>query len=55
MTPPLTSVRLANDLIGTMSARLLLERMMTERTESVKVVVPNKLIIRGSCSDSQPL
>lgn len=55
MTPPLTSVKLANDLIGSMSARLLLERMMSGRTESVKVVVPNHLMVRGSCSDSQPL
>lgn len=55
VTPPLTSVRLANDLIGTMSARLLLERMITGRKESVRLVVPNKLVVRGSCKDGEPL
>lgn len=49
MTPPLSSVKIFNDLTGIMAARLLLERIVTGRRLGVKLVVPNELIIRGSC------
>lgn len=49
VTPPLTTVRLSDELIGTMSARILLERILTRREEGIKIVVPDELIIRESC------
>lgn len=49
LTPSLTSVKIFNDITGMMSARLLIERIISGREEGVRLVVPNKLIVRGSC------
>lgn len=51
LTPSLSSVRIYSDLIGTMSARMLSERIETKRVLGVKVITPSKLIIRQSCGD----
>lgn len=53
VTPPLTSVRIYNHLTGTMAARLLTDRIMTKREEGVKLIVPNKLIVRESCREGR--
>ena len=53
VSPPLTSVKIYNDITGAMSARLLMERMMTGREEGVKIIVPNRLMIRGTCKESR--
>lgn len=53
VTPSLTSVKIFNDMTGIMSARLLAERISTGRKQGVKLVVPNKLIVRGSCGDGK--
>lgn len=53
VSPPLTTVKISNYLTGSMSARLLIERIQTQREESVKLIVPNRLIIRGSCLEKQ--
>lgn len=53
VSPPLTSVKIYNDITGVMSARLLMERLMTGREEGVKMIVPNRLIIRGTCGESK--
>lgn len=49
LTPALSSVRIYSDLIGVMSARMLVERMETKRVKGVKVIAPSKLMIRQSC------
>lgn len=51
VTPPLTSVRIYDHMIGIMSARLLADRIMAKRDESVKLIVANKLIVRESCPE----
>lgn len=48
LTPSLSSVHLYSDLIGIMSARMLAERIETKREQGVKVITPNKLVIRQS-------
>lgn len=53
VSPPLTSVKIYNDITGVMSARLLMEKMMTQREEGVKIIVPNRLMIRGTCKESR--
>ena len=53
VTPPLTSVKIYNDVTGIMSARLLMERLLTGRKEGVKLIVPNRLVVRGSCGESR--
>lgn len=49
VAPPLTTVKLSDELIGIMSARMLIERIVTERTDGIKIVVQDKLVIRESC------
>ncbi|MEG0214562.1 MAG: LacI family DNA-binding transcriptional regulator [Hungatella sp.] len=51
LTPSLSSVHIYSDLIGIMSARMLAERIETKRVLGVKVVTPNKLILRQSCEE----
>lgn len=53
VTPPLTSVKIYNDVTGIMSARLLMERLLTGRKEGVKLIVPNRLVVRRSCGESR--
>lgn len=55
VSPPLTSVKIYNDITGVMAARLLMERLMTGRKEGVKMVVPNRLVIRGTCRESKSI
>jgi len=47
--PPLTTIRIAKDLMGELAARQLLELIHTERKLPVKSVVATTLIVRGSC------
>lgn len=49
VSPPLTTVKLSDNLVGVMSARILIEKILSKRESGIKVVVPNRLIIRGSC------
>lgn len=51
VNPPLTTVKICNHLTGSMSAMLLIERIRTKRKEGVKLIVPNRLVIRGSCHE----
>ncbi len=51
LAPSLSSVHIHSDLIGIMCTRLLIERIKTKRVLGVKIVVPNKLIIRQSCEE----
>lgn len=53
VTPPLTSVKIYNHLTGTMAARLLTDRIVTKREEGVKLIVPNRLVIRESCREGR--
>lgn len=47
--PPLTTVRIAKELMGELAARQLLELIRTERKSPVKSVVATTLIVRNSC------
>ena len=47
--PPLTTVRIAKELMGEMAARQLLELIHTERQLPVKSVVATTLVVRMSC------
>jgi DNA-binding LacI/PurR family transcriptional regulator len=47
--PPLTTVRIAKELMGELAARQLLELIHSERALPVKSVVATTLIVRGSC------
>lgn len=47
--PPLTTVRIAKDLMGDLAARQLLELIRTERKLPVRSVVGTTLIVRRSC------
>lgn len=53
VTPPLTSVRIYDHMIGIMSARLLADRIRTKREEGVKLTVANKLVVRESCPEGR--
>jgi DNA-binding LacI/PurR family transcriptional regulator len=52
--PPLTTVRIAKDLMGELAARQLLELIHTERKLPVKSVVATTLVVRGSCGCAAP-
>ena len=47
--PPLTTVRIAKELMGELAARQLLELIHTERQLPVKSVVATTLVVRVSC------
>jgi LacI family transcriptional regulator len=47
--PPLTTVRIAKELMGELAARQLLELIHTERQLPVKSVVATTLVVRMSC------
>lgn len=47
--PPLTTVRIAKDLMGDLAARQVLELIHTKRQLPVKSVVATTLIVRASC------
>lgn len=47
--PPLTTVRIAKELMGEMAARQLLELIHNERGLSVKSMVATTLVVRVSC------
>lgn len=49
LSPSLTTMRIPTDLMGQMSVRLVQERLNYKRKLGVKLIVPNKLIIRESC------
>lgn len=55
VAPPLTTVKLSDELIGQMSARMLIERIITGREGGIKIVVPDKLVIRDSCGTKSKL
>ena len=48
LIPPLTTVRLHMELLGEEAVRLLRERITSSREIGLKVIVPAKLIVRGS-------
>lgn len=48
LTPPLSSVSLNSDLIGTMSVLTLLSRVSKPRELGLHIMVPNKLVLRKS-------
>ncbi len=48
--PPLASVRVHKEFMGTTAVELLLERIQRKRTIAKKVVVPTELVIRESAS-----
>lgn len=48
LVPPLTTVRLHMELLGEEAVYLLRERIMSSREIGFKVIVPAKLIVRGS-------
>ncbi|SDY30759.1 LacI family transcriptional regulator [Evansella caseinilytica] len=48
MTPPLTTVKIYSEQIGRTAVNLLIEKLHG-RDIPLKVVVPTKLIVRGSC------
>ena len=48
LVPPLTTVRLHMELLGEEAVRLLRERITSSREIGLKVIVPAKLIVRGS-------
>jgi len=47
--PPLTTVRIAKELMGELAARQLLELIYTERQLPIKSVVATTLVVRASC------
>lgn len=49
VTPSLTTVHIYNDLIGKMSAKLLMDIIETDRKRGIHVSVPIELIIRETC------
>ena len=46
--PTLSTVKIYTELMGQTGVKLLLERISGERTESLKVIVPHKIILRES-------
>ena len=48
LVPPLTTVRLHMELLGEEAVCLLRERITSSREIGLKVIVPAKLIVRGS-------
>lgn len=50
ISPALSTVHIYGDLIGSMSAELLVEQMRTGRVRGIRAVIPNKLILRQSCA-----
>lgn len=47
-SPTLSTVKIFTELMGQTGVKLLLERISGERTESLKVIVPHKIILRES-------
>ncbi|WP_053984266.1 LacI family DNA-binding transcriptional regulator [Niameybacter massiliensis] len=47
-SPALSTIKIYTELMGQTGVKLLLERINGERTESIKVVVPHKVIFRES-------
>ncbi|KQY82998.1 LacI family transcriptional regulator [Paenibacillus sp. Root52] len=51
MQPPLTTVKVHMEYIGETAVELIAERLLSKRDIAKKVVLPTKLIIRGSCAE----
>lgn len=49
IVPPLTTIKIYTEFMGETAVDLIIERIKFERKISKKVIVPTKLIIRGSC------
>lgn len=49
IVPPLTTIKIYTEFMGKTAVDLIIERIKFERKISKKVIVPTKLIIRGSC------
>ncbi|WP_053983869.1 LacI family DNA-binding transcriptional regulator [Niameybacter massiliensis] len=47
-SPTLSTIKIYTELMGQIGIKLLLERISGERTESLKVTVPHKIILRES-------
>lgn len=48
-SPPLTSVRLNGEMLGTEAAKLLIEQLKLKQSLVKRVVVPTEFVKRGSC------
>lgn len=50
IVPPLTTVKIHMEFMGETAVGLIIERLKDEREIAKKIVIPTKLIKRGSCS-----
>ncbi|HAU4904790.1 TPA: transcriptional regulator EbgR, partial [Aeromonas hydrophila] len=46
--PPLSTVRIHSELMGSQGVNLLVERLRDERDIPLRVLVPSKLTLRGT-------
>lgn len=53
IVPPLTTIKIYTEFMGETAVDLIIERIKFERKIGKKVIVPTKLIIRGSCKKKQ--
>ncbi|MCG8539470.1 MAG: LacI family DNA-binding transcriptional regulator [Clostridia bacterium] len=49
LVPPLTTVKVHTEFMGTTAVDILLERIQEDREISKKIVIPSHLVIRDSC------
>lgn len=54
MTPPLTTIRVNQYDVGSQAAEVLLDRLTNSRAISKTIVLPVKLIVRGSTAQCNP-
>ncbi|WP_367179449.1 substrate-binding domain-containing protein [uncultured Clostridium sp.] len=50
MVPPLTTVKIYMEFMGETAVGLMIEQLKYEREIAKKIVIPTKIIKRGSCS-----
>lgn len=48
--PPLTTVRLPKEEIGSLAVSFLIKQIEDEKFSGVKIIIPTELVIRSSCS-----
>ncbi|GAX90056.1 LacI family DNA-binding transcriptional regulator [Effusibacillus lacus] len=52
-SPPLSSVRLNAEELGSEAARLLLDQLASKQQSVQKVVIASEMVLRGSCSNTR--